>query len=222
MLGGAAARRERIEELPVHLRPVDLDEAYQVQSALIGQSKEEILGLKIAATSRAGQAHIGIDHPISGQLMSSQVVMPGDTADMHGNLMQAAEAEFVFEFTSAVMPRAEPYSWQEVMTYVGHLRLGIEIPDSRYRNFSSVGATQLIADNACAYLFVLGPRVQAEWRVDDLVIWDNRQVMHRGRRYRHTQEVRDLRRATLRDDGPTVEQVGAASCKWAGCIARGA
>lgn len=50
-----------------------------------------------------------------------------------------------------------------------------------------------------------------EWRVDDLVIWDNRQVMHRGRRYRHTQEVRDLRRATLRDDGPTVEQVGTAS-----------
>ena len=168
ILGDAAARRERIEELPAHLRPVDLDEAYRVQSALIGQSKEDILGFKIAATSRAGQAHIGIDHPISGQLVSSQVVMLGDTADMHGNLMQAAEAEFVFEFTSAVMPRAEPYSWQEVMTYVGHLRFGIEIPDSRYRNFNSVGATQLIADNACAYLFVLGPRVQAEWRGDDL------------------------------------------------------
>jgi alpha-ketoglutarate-dependent 2,4-dichlorophenoxyacetate dioxygenase len=44
------------------------------------------------------------------------------------------------------------------------------------------------------------------WRQHDLVMWDNRQTMHRARRYKETSEVRDLRRTTLEGDGPTVVQ----------------
>lgn len=47
------------------------------------------------------------------------------------------------------------------------------------------------------------------WRQYDLVMWDNRQVMHRARRYRETQEVRDMRRTTIAGDGPTVAQAEA-------------
>jgi alpha-ketoglutarate-dependent 2,4-dichlorophenoxyacetate dioxygenase len=42
-------------------------------------------------------------------------------------------------------------------------------------------------------------------RVGDLVMWDNRQTMHRGRRFAQG-EVRDVRRTTLAGDAPTVEQ----------------
>jgi alpha-ketoglutarate-dependent 2,4-dichlorophenoxyacetate dioxygenase len=45
-----------------------------------------------------------------------------------------------------------------------------------------------------------------QWRQHDLVIWDNRQTMHRARRYRETEEVRDMRRTTIAGDGPTVAQ----------------
>jgi alpha-ketoglutarate-dependent 2,4-dichlorophenoxyacetate dioxygenase len=45
-----------------------------------------------------------------------------------------------------------------------------------------------------------------KWRLDDLVMWDNRQTMHRGRRYDETQP-RDVRRTTVAGDGPTVAQV---------------
>jgi alpha-ketoglutarate-dependent 2,4-dichlorophenoxyacetate dioxygenase len=44
-----------------------------------------------------------------------------------------------------------------------------------------------------------------QWRVHDLVIWDNRQTMHRARPF-PADEPRDMRRTTLRGDGPTVEQ----------------
>ena len=46
----------------------------------------------------------------------------------------------------------------------------------------------------------------APWRVNDLVMWDNRTTMHRARRYRDLQEVRDLRRTSIKGTGPTVEQ----------------
>jgi alpha-ketoglutarate-dependent 2,4-dichlorophenoxyacetate dioxygenase len=45
-----------------------------------------------------------------------------------------------------------------------------------------------------------------EWRVNDLVIWDNRTTMHRARRFDRN-EVRDVRRTTLGGDTPTIEQV---------------
>jgi len=44
-----------------------------------------------------------------------------------------------------------------------------------------------------------------KWRVGDLVMWDNRQVMHRGRPF-PAHEPRDVRRTTLVGDGPTAPQ----------------
>jgi alpha-ketoglutarate-dependent 2,4-dichlorophenoxyacetate dioxygenase len=43
-----------------------------------------------------------------------------------------------------------------------------------------------------------------EWRIGDLVMWDNRQTMHRGRRFDGS-EVRDMRRTTLAGNA-TIEQ----------------
>src|SRR5947209_16159825 len=47
-----------------------------------------------------------------------------------------------------------------------------------------------------------------KWRVGDLVMWDNRQTMHRARPF-PAHEPRDMRRTTLKGDGPTVAQVAA-------------
>ena len=44
-----------------------------------------------------------------------------------------------------------------------------------------------------------------EWRLGDLVIWDNRCTMHRGRPHQET-AARDLRRATTLDTGSTLEE----------------
>lgn len=46
------------------------------------------------------------------------------------------------------------------------------------------------------------------WSPDDLVIWDNRQVLHRVRRY-DASLPRDMRRTTVAGDVMTVEQAAA-------------
>ncbi|MDP7290582.1 MAG: TauD/TfdA family dioxygenase, partial [Phycisphaerae bacterium] len=45
------------------------------------------------------------------------------------------------------------------------------------------------------------------WRLHDLVMWDNRQTMHRVRRFNETEDIRDVRRTTISSDGPTTAQV---------------
>jgi alpha-ketoglutarate-dependent 2,4-dichlorophenoxyacetate dioxygenase len=44
-----------------------------------------------------------------------------------------------------------------------------------------------------------------KWRVGDLVMWDNRQTMHRVRRY-DDRQPRDMRRTTVAGEAPTVAQ----------------
>jgi len=49
-----------------------------------------------------------------------------------------------------------------------------------------------------------------QWRVNDLVMWDNRTVMHRARRFDDMHEVRDLRRTSIKGTGLMLDQAKAA------------
>jgi 2-keto-4-pentenoate hydratase len=68
----------------------------------------------------------------------------------------------------SLQPRPKPYTQREVLDAVDGLFLGVEVPDSRFEDFTAVGAAQLIADDACADRFVLGPEVKVDWRSKDL------------------------------------------------------
>jgi alpha-ketoglutarate-dependent 2,4-dichlorophenoxyacetate dioxygenase len=49
-----------------------------------------------------------------------------------------------------------------------------------------------------------------KWAVGDMVMWDNRTVMHRATRFRDLEEVRDLRRTSIKGTGLEVKQAMAA------------
>ena len=84
----------RIDELPAHCRPNDRAEAYAIQAELARLSGQAAVGWKIAATSLVGQAHIGVDGPLAGRLLSQRVLNGGANISLAGNVMQVAEAEF--------------------------------------------------------------------------------------------------------------------------------
>ncbi len=159
----------KLESLDASIRPKDRTEGYAIQAALAGHSTGKLFGWKIAATSEAGQKHINVSGPLAGRILAETVIASGGTASMKGNEMRVGEAEFAFRFARDLSPRATPYSLQEVLDAVGTLHPAIEIPDSRFSNFARAGEAQLIADNACAHLFVLGEATSADWRACDLI-----------------------------------------------------
>src|SRR6201991_1282535 len=157
----------KIGDLDPLQRPRDRVEGYAIQAAM--QAYGNLFGWKIAATSEAGQKHINVAGPQAGRIFSERVIPDGGTAAMAGNEMRVGEPEFAFRMARDLPPRSEPYAVQEVLDAVGTLHPAIEIPDSRFQDFISAGAAQIIADNACAHLFVLGPPTTADWRALDLV-----------------------------------------------------
>jgi 2-keto-4-pentenoate hydratase len=155
--------------LEASLRPSDRAEGYAIQAALENYPAASLFGWKIAATSEAGQKHINVAGPMAGRILSDTVIPDGGTASMAGNEMRVGEPEFVFRMARDLAPRSQPYSVQQVLDAVDTLHPAIEIPDSRFADFVSAGAAQIIADNACAHLFVLGAPTTANWRALDLV-----------------------------------------------------
>ena len=162
------AATTRITELPEALRPQSRGEGYDAAAAVAARSGSTVAGWKIAATSEAGQKHINVDGPIIGRILKSRLMPEGASVTLGDNIMRVAEAEFAFGFAKDLAPRAVPYTQAEVLDAVGSLHLSIEVPDSRYVDFTKVGAAQLIADTACASWLVLGPAVDRPWRDLDL------------------------------------------------------
>jgi 2-keto-4-pentenoate hydratase len=150
-------------------RPFNRAEGYAIQAAIERYSTTHLFGWKIAATSEAGQKHINVAGPMAGRILAETVIAEGGTASMAGNRMAVAEPEFAFRMRVDLPARSTPYSVQQVLDAVDTLHPAIEIPDSRFADFVAAGEAQLIADNACAHQFVLGPATTADWRAMDLV-----------------------------------------------------
>ena len=158
----------KLADLPAHLRPADADAGHAVQACLPAVSGRAVVGWKIAATSTAGQAHIGVGGPLAGRLLDGLVAADGASFSLAGNGMRVAEPEFVFLFGSDLPARARSYGLDEVLAAVAALHTGIEVPDARFADFVQAGEAQLLADDACAHQMVLGPAAVVDWRALDL------------------------------------------------------
>jgi len=99
-----------------------------------------------------------------------------------------------------VLVRTHPVTGRKSLYLSSHAGgiVGWPVPEAR-------GFLRDLIEHATTREFVYSHK----WAVGDLVMWDNRQVMHRGRPF-PAHEVRDVRRTTLKGDGPTVARQQAA------------
>ena len=111
------------------------------------------------------------------------------------------------EFSPIEIERCKPVPQRLVRRHAetGRLALYLSAHIGRIRGWETPEALMLIrelTEFATQRPFVY----RHEWTVGDMVIWDNRNTMHRGLRYDDKTYPRDLRRVTLEDVAPTLEQ----------------
>jgi len=111
------------------------------------------------------------------------------------------------DFTAEERERCAPVPQRLVRRHPGSGRLSLFLSShiGRIRGWPTPEAMALIRDlteHATQREFVY----RHVWAVGDLVVWDNRCTMHRGRRYEDKLYPRDMRRVTLKDIAPTLEQ----------------
>jgi 2-keto-4-pentenoate hydratase len=163
--------KRRLDTLPPDCRPTTQDEANACQRALIERLRAggsgHPVGYKIACTNPSAQRLLNLDGPFYGLLLSARVHDSPATLDPDDFFMRVIEPEFAFEMGADLPPRDAPYDVDRVAEAVEAVLPAVEIVDSRYNDWTTIGAPSLIADNACAGAWVRGASCR-DWRRFDL------------------------------------------------------
>jgi 2-keto-4-pentenoate hydratase len=160
---GAAARLwnlwsndEFIPELPRDLRPMDLDEGWDVQRALDALAGPRI-GWKIASTTVRFQKLMGITGPLVGALYECQLLPNRST--VRPTSLAMVEGEFAFRMRGDLEPDRAPFTREAVLARVGSVHAGLDVPDYRLATFGQtphVSIPQMVADFMASRYFVEG------------------------------------------------------------------
>ena len=115
-----------------------------------------------------------------------------------------------FPFTDDELVAFAPVRQRLVRTHrkTGRKSLYLSSHGARIEGWQTPEAMMLLrelAEHATQRAFVY----THQWRVGDLVMWDNRTTMHRATRYDDLAYTRDLRRTTVTDGVPTIAAAAA-------------
>lgn len=153
------------------VRPKTEQEAYQCQDGVVRGLLDHygggIIGYKIACTNVTAQRQLNVDAPFHGRLLSAFLFESPARVAADQFFMRVVEAEFAFLMARDLPPQAARRSREEVAAAVEGVLPGIEIVDSRFEEWTTIGAMSLIADNACNAAWVRGQLLK-DWRDIDL------------------------------------------------------
>jgi len=155
-----------VEGIPADIAPRTPEEGYGVQELLVRKLLDagggHTVGYKIACTSEMAQRALGVNEPFFGTLLSHTCYRSGVTLPASAFTLRCIEAEFGFEIAEDV-PIGREYTSDSIAEFIGAAIPSIEIVDHRYRDWKTVGAPSLLADNAIHGAWVAGePRT--DWR----------------------------------------------------------
>ncbi len=171
LLCDARTKQARLAALPEGTRPKTPADGYECQAALVPMLIEHYggqqIGYKIACTNVTAQRQLNVDGPFYGRMMSAFCYDSPARLDSNQFFMRVVEAEFGFRMARALPPREAPYSPLNVGRAVEGVVPSIEIVDSRFDDWLTIGAPSLIADNACHAVWVKG-KLFTDWREVDL------------------------------------------------------
>lgn len=165
----ADARRDVrvLPGLPAEVRPVDVEESYEVSDRLAEQLGWPIGGWYCAATNPAMQRVLGLDEPYCGRLFERLLFDEPATLDTAMFPPMVIEAEIAFRLERSLPPRTEPYTEGEVADAVQSVSGSIEVVASHLENWLEQDVFSVIADNGTDGALIVGAPVSA-WRSLDL------------------------------------------------------
>jgi 2-oxo-3-hexenedioate decarboxylase len=163
------AERERKELAPFTAAHPDfgVHAAYEAQRLFV-QSKLDAgqvpAGFKLGLTSRSKQQDMGVSEPLYGRVTSAMIAPFGEALDLGTLIHPRAEPEIAFLLAKDL---AGPASVTGVLAATEAVFAAVDILDSRYRDFRFT-LPDVVADNASAGRFFLGPRTCRPGDLEDL------------------------------------------------------
>ncbi len=146
----------RLQSLPPDLIPRDLNEAYEIQSAVALSRPMPNAGFKLGLTNEEAQRAADTFAPIVGRLGSLDIRRSQAKIELPENHLRIVEAEVIFELGNDLPPGHAPFSEQRVRASVSRAFAGIELCNTRFEESVEASLAYVVADNSNADLIVVG------------------------------------------------------------------
>jgi 2-keto-4-pentenoate hydratase len=168
----AHAERRTFAPLPPELAPRSVAEAYLVQTeyvSLRSASLGPVTGYKIALTTPAMRAMVGMNDSIAGDMLDKSLRRGNARVRAADYVRLLVEFEIAVELGEDLPVIDAPYDRQRVARAVGAVMPALELADDRNADYTQLpgNALALIADNAWNEGAVLGSPLRA-WTGLDL------------------------------------------------------
>ncbi|HEU4349398.1 MAG TPA: fumarylacetoacetate hydrolase family protein [Actinoplanes sp.] len=165
----ASAERDRQARSPFTDENPDLDEATAYDAQWSGieaklAAGDRLVGAKLGLTSRIKQQVMKVDSPLYGWVTSGMLLPYGEPVDLTRFIHPRVEPEIAFLLARDV---ETPATVASVLAATESVFAAVDVLDSRYENFR-FRLPDVIADNASAGGFLLGPRAVPPAEIDDL------------------------------------------------------
>lgn len=137
---------------------MDWDDAYAIQAELLRRKRSrglKLAGLKAGLTSHAKMKQMGVTAPVFGFMTDDYAVADGGEVKCSELIHPKVEPEIAFVTQRAL--KGPGCHIGAVLAAVDFVMPGIEVIDSRYRDFK-FDLKSVIADNTSAARFVVGGR----------------------------------------------------------------
>ena len=168
----AHGARERFAPLPRDLAPRNVADAYLIQTeyvALRSAKLGQVTGYKIALTTAAMRAMVGLNDSIAGDMLDGTILRGNSRVRAADYVHLIVEFEIAFEMADDLPAIGAPYDRVSVAKAVGAAMPALELADDRNADYAMLkdNALMLIADNAWSEGAVLGAPVK-DWSGVDL------------------------------------------------------
>ena len=164
--------RAKFAPLPPGLAPKSAGDAYLIQSEYVGlrpASLGKVAGYKIALTTPAMRAMVGMNDSVAGDMLEKTILRGNSRIRAADYVRLIVEFEIAFELADDLPAIGAPYDRGSVAKAVGAVMPAFELADDRNADYTTLpgNALMLIADNAWNEGAVLGAPVK-DWQGIDL------------------------------------------------------
>lgn len=163
LLAEARQAGRQVAHLAPDLIPMDAEAGYATADAVAALLGWETLGWKIAGTTAAVRARLGVAEPIYGRCYR-RFAMASPARLSHPALLDPlVECEFFVTLGADLPFREEPFSMTEIRAAVGQVQAGIEVAECRFPMQALPPLPAILADGSASGRYVFGDPIPF-WR----------------------------------------------------------
>jgi 2-keto-4-pentenoate hydratase len=160
-------KNELLDDLPADCKATSVEEALEIQIAILNHPDVQHVGWKVALTNKAGQINAGVTEPSYGPLFEQFIHQSGHAFANGAACLGGIECEFAVRLGKDLPASGAPYTMEQGADAIATMHPAIEITGMRFKTRPTLGRPGSTMDFSGNFACIFGEG-RSDWHTFDL------------------------------------------------------